>query len=852
MTTDLPIAAPQPRRGPVIRSDAAHLFQHASIRMRLYAIVAMSLAMLLIFAAIGVHGIREGSRALSTVYEHQVQPLRSLLDMETALKEVRFRMAGYALDQHPSWGNRLHLGEARQVIPRAWQDFKQKSQGNNFGPQQQALISTIDKNLGTLPVFFEKIDRAYARNDKATITAILEDEWPFAVHTTVLKPVTQLVPSQETMVATTYDRHVAQGRRWIVVGLSLFGTLTIALIWFVSRIAIGITRPLNAAVNIADKIAQGDWDSKIETDSRDEIGRLLVALDNMREHVHSRQERLETILDNAAEGVITFDTQGAIEGYNRAAEKLFGWSEQEVLGMHIGSLLRPDMKETREHYQEHFMRTELARLIGREGEFTGRHKDGSTFPLALKISRMTLQGREVYVALAADISERKAFIEDLKRMAEHDGLTGLHNRSYFLGELERVVGRVKRTKEPCAVLYLDLDNFKYINDVHGHAAGDQLLIEVANILRRRGRKSDLIARLGGDEFTVLLYNIPPDRVFDVAESFRKSLANSIFQQGTITANVACSIGAAMITPHTESAVQVMSQADIASHMAKRLGRNRIHVFEPADAENATAMALDMGWSQRIREAIENNRFALACQPIVNTRTRAVESYEVLIRMLDEKNALIMPAGFLPPAERFGLMVDIDKWVIAHAIDILMWQRQELPKLCYSINLSGQTLSDPGVCDLIQAKIAATGLDPAALTFEVTETVAISDMTVAAAFLARLKSLGCRTALDDFGSGMSSFAYLRDLPVDTIKIDGRFVKNLDTSPVDQAMVRAMCEIARALGKQTVAEFVENEECFRLLAEFGVDYGQGYHLGRPDMVLPCKAISGRAGEPGICAL
>ena len=171
---------------------------------------------------------------------------------------------------------------------------------------------------------------------------------------------------------------------------------------------------------------------------------------------------------------------------------------------------------------------------------------------------------------------------------------------------------------------------------------------------------------------------------------------------------------------------------------------------------------------------------------------------------------------------------------------------------YSINLSGQTLSDPSVCDLIQAKIAATGLDPAALTFEVTETVAISDMTVAAAFLARLKSLGCRTALDDFGSGMSSFAYLRDLPVDIIKIDGRFVKNLDTSLVDQAMVRSMNDIAHALGKQTVAEFVENEKSFRLLAEFGVDYGQGYHLGRPDVILPCKAISSRAGEPRICIL
>jgi diguanylate cyclase (GGDEF)-like protein/PAS domain S-box-containing protein len=830
----------------------ARMFRNSSIRTRLYAIVAMFLAMLLIFAAMGIYGIREGSRALSSVYENQVQPLRALLEMERALKEVRFRMAGYVLDQHPAWGNHIHLNESMQSIPRAWQDFKQKSRVTNFSPKQQALISTIDKNLGALKNFLERIEQAYSRDDQAAIATILEDEWPFAVHTTVLKPVSQLIPLQETLVANTYGDYVAEGQWLIVMGLSLFGLLTFILVWFVARLANTITRPLDAAVNVANKIALGDWSSQIDADPSNEIGQLLAALDNMREQVHSRQERLETILDNAAEGIVTFDTQGAVEEYNRAAEKLFGWSAQEVIGMHIGSLLKPDTMETREHYQEHFMRTELARLIGHEGEMTGRHKDGSAFPLALKINRMTLHGRKVYVALTADISERKALIENLKSMTEHDGLTGLHNRSYFMGELERVVERIKRTKEPCAVLYLDLDNFKYINDVHGHAAGDQLLIEVANILRRRGRKSDLIARLGGDEFTVLLYNIPSDRVSDVAESFRKSLADSIFRQGTITANVACSIGAAMITPQTESAAQVMSYADIASHMAKRLGRNRVHVFEIIDADNVTAMALDMGWSRRIKVAIENSRFALACQPIVNTRTREIESYEVLVRMLDETDALIMPAGFLPPAERFGLAVDIDKWVIAHAIDTLAWQRRELPKLCYSINLSGQTLSDLSVCDLIQAKIATTGLDPMALTFEVTETAAISDMTVATAFLRRLKSMGCRTALDDFGSGMSSFAYLRDLPVDCIKIDGRFVKNLDTSQVDQAMVRAMNEIAHALGKQTVAEFVENEESFRMLVEIGVDYGQGYHLGRPDVILPCKDISGQAGEPKICVL
>jgi EAL domain-containing protein (putative c-di-GMP-specific phosphodiesterase class I) len=221
-------------------------------------------------------------------------------------------------------------------------------------------------------------------------------------------------------------------------------------------------------------------------------------------------------------------------------------------------------------------------------------------------------------------------------------------------------------------------------------------------------------------------------------------------------------------------------------------------------------------------------------------------------MLDENGGLIMPGGFLPTAERFGLSLDIDRWVITNAIETLAEQRATLPELCYTINLSAQTLNTPAICDLIQDKLRTTGLDPAALIFEVTETAAIADLNAAAALLARLRALGCRTALDDFGSGMSSFAYLKELPVDIVKIDGRFVKHIATSAVDKAMVRAMNDIAHALGKETIAEFVEDEAAFQILIELGVDYGQGYHLGRPDVIAPCSAIAAHAGVPGFCRI
>ena len=632
-----------------------------------------------------------------------------------------------------------------------------------------------------------------------------------------------------------------------VLGLLGIATLAGGLLLFEHTMRRPVSR-VAAALKAEARGLSGDLG---EHGDLEEVRDLVEAFNEMQYQVHSRQKRLESILDNAAEGIITFDETGRIESFNNAAEKLFGYKEAEILSKDLSLLIPPRSHDRREGYLEHFMRNQIQQLIGHEGEVIGRHKDGASFPMALKISCMEIEGRKLYTGLVADISERKAMLDHLKQMAEHDGLTGLYNRSYFQEELERVVERANRGKGgDCAVLYIDLDNFKYINDTMGHAAGDELLIEVAAVLQKRVRKSDLIARFGGDEFTVLLFDTPPQMAVEVADSFRRRMIDYSFRFGGSEVDVGCSIGVAPVHPGTESADEALSQADFACNLAKRKGRNRVYLFRPEDQDNVATMSLDMGWSRRIKEALDRGRFALACQPIVNTQTRRVECYEVLIRMLDENDEMIMPGGFLPSAERFGLAADIDKWVIIHAIDTLVEQHRTASELRYAINLSGQTLSDLHTCDLIHRKLSETGLDPAALTFEVTETVAIADMAAAVAFLSRLQMVGCKTALDDFGAGMSSFAYLKDLPVDIVKIDGRFVKNLSQNPVDQAMVKAMNEIAHALGKETVAEFVENEAAMELLAEFGVDYGQGFHLGRPDLVAPCQAIGRQAGLGGAC--
>jgi diguanylate cyclase (GGDEF)-like protein len=452
-------------------------------------------------------------------------------------------------------------------------------------------------------------------------------------------------------------------------------------------------------------------------------------------------------------------------------------------------------------------------------------------------------------------------LDNLTAMAEHDGLTGLYNRTYFQQELDRVVDCARRTGQRYSLLYIDLDNFKFINDTLGHAVGDRLLGEISKELLKRARQRDLVARFGGDEFTVLLYDIDPKLSVEVAESFRKRLSDYVFVHGGEAIQVGCSIGAAVIGAESTSAEEALSRADLSCHLAKRSGRNRIHLFNPADHADVATMTADMGWSRRIKHAIDNGRFALACQPIVSTQDRTLESFEVslacqpivstqdrtlesfevLIRMLDKDESLIMPGGLLATAERFGLATDIDRWVIVHGIDNLIEQRRTAPNTRYSINLSAQTLSDPFICDFIIEKLETSGLDPTALTFEVTETAAIADMNVAAKLLSRLQRIGCKTALDDFGSGMPSFAYLKDLPVDIVKIDGHFVKQLDESPVDQAIVKGINEIVHALGKKTVAEFVENEESFRLVAAYGVDYAQGYYLGRPEPKGLCTTAS-----------
>ena len=563
-----------------------------------------------------------------------------------------------------------------------------------------------------------------------------------------------------------------------------------------------------------------------------ETDMLVSAFSHMQNQIHTRQLRLESILDNTGEGILTMNEKGEIENFNLAAQSLFGYQEDEVIGKDISLLIPTYSNVSSHHYISQLAsQSKLSELLG-EHEVYGLCKDGHSFPMSIRIGQVFIEGDVLYTALLSDVSEQKAMIERLTTLAERDSLTGLYNRHFLMDELERIVDRASRgEKQSVALLYLDLDNFKYVNDTLGHIAGDIVLQEVTHILETRARGSDLVTRLGGDEFAILLYDVDHEQAGLAAEAYRRHLAEYIFHYKSQGVDVGCSIGVALLNSGILKKEDLLSKADLACHIAKRSGRNRVHVYEKQDQENIDLMSADMGWSRRIKEALENDNFILDSQPIIDLYSGKTLSNELLIRLKSEDNQLIMPDGFLPSADRFGLIIELDRWVINQGFKMMAsYNQRTFPG--FSINLSAKTIGDSDSLAFIKQKMQEHKIDPQKIIFEVTETNAIGNLEVAKRFLIQLRDIGFSTALDDFGSGYSSFTYIKDLPVDYVKLDGSFVTNICNDKVKKAIVVAMNDVAHAIGKKTVAEFVEDRATLNELREIGIDFCQGYYTGKPN--------------------
>lgn len=417
--------------------------------------------------------------------------------------------------------------------------------------------------------------------------------------------------------------------------------------------------------------------------------------------------------------------------------------------------------------------------------------------------------------------------------ASHDALTGLINRREFERRLEMALQEAEFKRTTHSMLYLDLDQFKVVNDTCGHNAGDALLQQLAITLQARLRQNDVLSRLGGDEFGVLLENCSGEPALRIAEILRQAVSGFRFVWQDKTFSVGVSIGLVTFGGEGLSVSDVFSIVDGACYVSKDLGRNRIHVYSPDDVELAERKG-QMNWVGRITQALEENRIVLYRQRIVSLQGASdARHYEVLLRMLDEDGRQISPMAFIPAAERYNLMPTIDFWVIRTAFAYYARNCHYQAQGCsLAINLSGATLGEEKLLPYIREQLARFNVPPTAICFEITETTAIAKLALAGKLIGELRQLGCRFALDDFGSGMSSFGYLKNLPVDFIKIDGAFVRNLDSDPIDRAMVEAINNIGHVMGIKTIAEFVETEAVADELRRMGVDYAQGYWIGRPE--------------------
>jgi diguanylate cyclase (GGDEF)-like protein len=408
----------------------------------------------------------------------------------------------------------------------------------------------------------------------------------------------------------------------------------------------------------------------------------------------------------------------------------------------------------------------------------------------------------------------------------------LINRTEFERQLHDALICAKNENRQHVLCYLDLDQFKIVNDTCGHVAGDELLRQVAGLLRGKVRDTDVLARLGGDEFGVLLKYCDPQRAPAVAESLCRTLKDFKFLWGDHSFETGASIGLVAIGEDSQSVSEVLSTADVACYAAKDKGRNQVHMYQPNDNELKQRRG-EMQWVSRIRRAIDENRFRLYYQPIIplNPGSSRDMHRELLIRLLDEEGKLVPPMAFIPAAERYNLMPDVDRWVIRNSFKLLGAQCSNDCDWVCTINLSGQSLCDNTFLDFVTRQLDLSGVNPDRICFEITETAAVANLVKASHFISVLKGMGCRFALDDFGSGLSSFAYLKNLKVDYLKIDGSFVRDMMNDPIDRSLVEAINEIGHVIGIQTIAEFVENNDILETLRKIGVDYAQGYAIAKP---------------------
>ncbi len=675
-----------------------------------------------------------------------------------------------------------------------------------------------------------------------------------------------------SLCLTSVETQIAQSRKELLLGMGgmflIFGLLLQKILNAV------LTRPFRNMIGTAVVISKGDEDIRFVESKNDEFGYLgrfiNQALDYSKEQRNALHQALEQIceaefqlyeekekavvtLHSIGDAVITTDASGNIEYMNPAAEELTGWSSGEAIGIPFDNMMRLVEEESKKAMPSSTMRCLQSeeRMVCDKQKLLLR-RDGSYVAIAdsaapIRDQKGTLVGA---VTVFRDVGHARQLAQRLSYQASHDPLTGLYNRREFEARLEELLDSTTNQKTQHALCYVDLDQFKVVNDVCGHGAGDELLRQLAEVLQSQIRDADILARLGGDEFGVLLTHCSLEQATRIAENLRSALHAFRFQHDERSFEVGASIGVIEINNTSHSSEELMASADIACYAAKDGGRNRIHVYQPSDTEMEERRG-EMNWVSEIRMALDEDRFNLLFQPIVpvSVSDTVPAHYEFLLRM-QRDNECILPMAFIPAAERYKLMPEIDRWVVNKTITLL----KEFPHFSESaivlVNLSGQSLCDISFVEYLEEEIKTHSLIVSGICFEISERAVISNLRGVRDAIKRLKKCGCRFALDDFGGGLNSMGNLPELGVDYVKLDGNFVKNMCNDPINAAMVRAINEIAHTMGVATIAEMVESEEVLESIRVLGVDYCQGHVIALPQ---PVEELFNEARKTeGLCVI
>lgn len=746
------------------------------------------LVLMVFLAVIGIFQLEAGQQRLEKLVSDQVAKMTYANRMYVAARERTVHLQRLLLQNDPFELDELwmrYLGYASEFAEarRAFSALSLSDREHEILAQQRALTRIA------VPIQDEVVE--LMKNGRAMKAQRLLVDAAIPAQNNVLSQLRDLYQYQEEQVADATRVAIADYRN-VRLWLLVLALLTLSL-------AIGIALAVLYQTRRADAALRAE------------------------------KERAQATLHSLGEAVLRTGADNCVEYLNPVAEQLTGWSLREARGRPLDSVMRIVHDVTRDPI------VDLTKAVLMGGHAVGQADD------MLLIAR---QGNEHAVNLTAtalpdgagavlvfrDVTEVRALSREIAHQATHDPMTGLANRREFDRRLQQVLDESLIDLSEHALCYLDLDLFKAVNDACGHLAGDELLKQLAGVLRTRIRKEDVLARVGGDEFAVLLHGCGLEKAIEIGENIRQALKDYRFAWEDKHIDVGASIGVVPVNANSGNLNDVLRSADLACRIAKEEGRNRLHVLKPNDLVIAKRQR-EISWGQSLRRAIDQGEFVLFGQWIqpLGSKRELLPMCEVLLRMQDGSE-LVPPAAFLPAAERYNLMPAIDRWVVRAVFQELAKLSRPHP-IVFNINLSGQTLCDPEFLAFVEHELDTCGLTPSCIGFEITESAAVTHINRAVQLISTLRARGCRFSLDDFGSGVSSFTYLKHMPVDFLKIDGSFVQNSPADKADLAMVTSINQVAHTLGIKTVAEYVESKAIRDAMARVGVDYGQGFAIAHP---------------------